>query len=117
MTAAPTVATISPVPTVAPTGSLPPTDFSGCPELVTNGPLQTDGVTSDYNTIGAVFDASELEVCGAVEEAGDNDKAVAFFIGFVIGLAVCSILLSTVASGVNTVIVMFADAPAPPGTA
>lgn len=40
------------------------------------------------------------------EEAGDEDKAVAFMIGFVIGLAVCSILLSTVASGVNTVIVM-----------
>ena len=39
-------------------------------------------------------------------DAGDGDKAVAFMIGFVIGLAVCSILLSTVASGVNTVIVM-----------
>lgn len=46
------------------------------------------------------------------DEAGGNDRATAFFIGFVIGLAVCSILLSTVASGVNTVIVMFADAPA-----
>ena len=46
------------------------------------------------------------------EDAGGNDKAVAFSIGFVVGLAVCSILLSTVASGVNTVIVMFADAPA-----
>lgn len=46
------------------------------------------------------------------EEAGGNDKAVAFFIGFVIGLAICSILLSTVASGVNTVIVLFADSPA-----
>ena len=46
------------------------------------------------------------------EDAGEGDKAVAFFIGFVVGLAVCSILLSTVASGVNTVIVMFADAPA-----
>jgi len=44
--------------------------------------------------------------------AGTNDKAVAFALGFMIGLAVCSILLSTVASGVNTVIVMFADAPA-----
>jgi len=35
----------------------------------------------------------------------------AFFIGFIAGLFVSSILLSTIASGVNTVIVMFADAP------
>ena len=40
------------------------------------------------------------------DSAGSGAKAVAFFIGFCIGLAVCSILLSTVASGVNTVIVM-----------
>jgi Plasma-membrane choline transporter len=46
------------------------------------------------------------------DEAGDDDKIIAFFIGLIIGLAICSILLSTVASGVNTVIVMFADAPA-----
>ena len=35
----------------------------------------------------------------------------AFLIGLLAGLCICSILLSTVASGVNTVIVMFADAP------
>ena len=46
------------------------------------------------------------------DSAGGNDVGVAFAFGFVVGLAVCSILLSTVASGVNTVIVMFADAPA-----
>ena len=46
------------------------------------------------------------------ENAGGNDKSVAFALGFIIGLAICSILLSVVASGVNTVIVMFADAPA-----
>jgi len=34
-----------------------------------------------------------------------------FLIGFIAGLFICSILLSTVTSGVNTVIVMFADAP------
>ena len=36
---------------------------------------------------------------------------VAFFIGLIAGLVICSILLSTVSSAVNTVIVMFADAP------
>jgi len=46
------------------------------------------------------------------DNAGESDRFVAFLLGFVVGVAVCSILLSTVASGVNTVIVMFADAPA-----
>jgi len=36
---------------------------------------------------------------------------IAFFIGFISGLCICTVLLSTIASGVNTVIVMFADAP------
>lgn len=40
-----------------------------------------------------------------------GSKLAAFFIGFISGLFVSSILLSTIASGVNTVIVMFADAP------
>lgn len=41
----------------------------------------------------------------------DEDLTIAFFVGLVIGLCICSVLLSTIASGVNTVIVMFADAP------
>ncbi len=45
------------------------------------------------------------------DDAGDTALGVSFFIGFIVGLSVCSILLSTVASGVNTVVVMFADAP------
>jgi hypothetical protein len=45
------------------------------------------------------------------DEAEEVAVSVAFFIGFIVGLSVCSILLSTIASGVNTVIVMFADAP------
>lgn len=45
-------------------------------------------------------------------DAGGNSTLIAFLLGFIVGLAVCSILLSIVASGVNTVIVMFADAPA-----
>jgi hypothetical protein len=33
-------------------------------------------------------------------------------IGLIIGLVICSILMSTIASSVNTSIVLFADAPA-----
>jgi len=65
--------------------------------------------------VGGIVGALALILVKATDwfaDAGSSDKAVAFFIGFVIGLAICSILLSTVASGVNTVIVMFADAPA-----
>jgi len=36
----------------------------------------------------------------------------AFILGFILGTAITAILLSTMASGVNAVIVMFADAPA-----
>ena len=46
------------------------------------------------------------------EDAGSGATGFAFFLGFIVGLAICSILLSTIASAVNTVIVMFADAPA-----
>uniref|UniRef100_A0A7S4EPH1 Choline transporter-like protein n=1 Tax=Pseudo-nitzschia australis TaxID=44445 RepID=A0A7S4EPH1_9STRA len=44
-------------------------------------------------------------------ELAMNSLWAAFGIGFVAGLFVCCILLSTIASGVNTVLVMFADAP------
>lgn len=33
-------------------------------------------------------------------------------LGFTVGIVLCSIILSTVSSGVNTVIVLFAEAPA-----
>lgn len=46
------------------------------------------------------------------DAAGNGDQAAAFVLGFVVGLAICSVLLSTVASGVNAVLVLFADAPA-----
>lgn len=46
------------------------------------------------------------------DEFANGSIWVAFVIGLLAGLTVCSICLSTVASGVNTVIVMFADAPA-----
>jgi len=44
-------------------------------------------------------------------DLAQNSTIAVFLIGFIAGLFICSILLSTVASGVNTVIVMFADAP------
>eukprot|EP00977_Amphora_coffeiformis_P018313 scaffold6395_cov159-Amphora_coffeaeformis.AAC.2 len=46
------------------------------------------------------------------EDAGGNAKTVAFILGFIIGLVVCSIALSTIGSGVNAVVVLFAEAPA-----
>lgn len=46
------------------------------------------------------------------EDAGGDSKAVAFLLGFVVGLAISSVLLSTIGSGVNAVIVLFAEAPA-----
>lgn len=46
------------------------------------------------------------------DAAGGDITAVSFFIGFIVGLAISSVMLSTVASGVNTVVVMFADSPA-----
>jgi len=45
------------------------------------------------------------------EFTGDS-SAIAFTLGFIVGLVICSILLSTVASAVNAVIVLFAEAPA-----
>jgi hypothetical protein len=46
------------------------------------------------------------------DDAGGNAKLVAFILGFIIGLVVCSIALSTIGSGVNAVVVLFAEAPA-----
>merc|ERR1712113_1319386 len=61
--------------------------------------------------IGAVgVGYAEADSQGFGKLAGD-ELWIAFVIGLIAGLCICSILLSTVASGVNTVIVMFADAP------
>jgi hypothetical protein len=62
--------------------------------------------------VGGIMGVVSMLFVKWFDDAGSDDKVVGFFIGFLIGLAICSILLSTVASGVNTVIVMFADAPA-----
>jgi len=41
-----------------------------------------------------------------------NENYLCFVIGLIIGIMLCSIMLSVVGSGVNSVIVLFADAPA-----
>jgi uncharacterized membrane protein len=41
-----------------------------------------------------------------------NLKVYVFILGFFIGLVITSILMSVIGSGVNTVIVLFAEAPA-----
>eukprot|EP00591_Stephanopyxis_turris_P002579 CAMPEP_0195518252 /NCGR_PEP_ID=MMETSP0794_2-20130614/12641_1 /TAXON_ID=515487 /ORGANISM="Stephanopyxis turris, Strain CCMP 815" /LENGTH=483 /DNA_ID=CAMNT_0040647191 /DNA_START=110 /DNA_END=1561 /DNA_ORIENTATION=+ len=43
---------------------------------------------------------------------GADSQIAAFVFGFIIGVALCSILMSVVASSVNTVIVCFAEGPA-----
>jgi hypothetical protein len=43
--------------------------------------------------------------------AGVDVTVIAFFLGFIVGLLVTSILMSTIGSGVNTVIVLFAEGP------
>ena len=46
------------------------------------------------------------------EQAASNGEAASFTLGFVIGLVLTSIAMSAIASGVNAVIVLFAEAPA-----
>jgi Plasma-membrane choline transporter len=58
--------------------------------------------------IGLVIEVSTT----LFDDAGGNSKIVAFVLGFIVGLVVTSILMSTIASGVNAVIVLFAEGPA-----
>ena len=51
-----------------------------------------------------IFDEADLQ--------NTNVKAYVFVLGFFIGLVITSILMSVIGSGVNTVIVLFAEAPA-----
>jgi hypothetical protein len=46
------------------------------------------------------------------DNAGGSAQAVAFFLGFLVGLMLTSITLSTVGSAVNAIVVLFAEAPA-----
>jgi Plasma-membrane choline transporter len=57
--------------------------------------------------IGAVI----AKTSDLVDGAGGNSTLISFFLGFIIGMVITSILMSTVGSAVNTVIVLFAEAP------
>jgi hypothetical protein len=46
------------------------------------------------------------------EDIPADAQTFAFLIGLILGFSINAILLSTISSGVNAVIVMFADAPA-----
>jgi hypothetical protein len=60
--------------------------------------------------VGAI--AVVLEVAsGLLDDIGGNKLLIAFILGLVIGLMITSILMSVVASSVNAVIVLFAEAP------
>jgi len=48
----------------------------------------------------------------AVDTGGISTTVYVFILGFFVGLAITSILMSLVGSGVNSVIVLFAEAPA-----
>jgi len=58
--------------------------------------------------VGLIIDASTDWFAGF----GENAQVFAFLIAFLVGLVLCSIMLGVVASAVNTVIVLFAEAPA-----
>ena len=64
--------------------------------------------------VGGVMGAIALIFEATTDWFDDFDgsgRAVAFFLGFIVGLAICSILMSTIASAVNAIIVLFADSP------
>jgi hypothetical protein len=64
--------------------------------------------------IGAIMGCIGLivETSGdLLDEVGGNAKLIAFILSFVIGLVITSILMSTIGSGVNAVIVLFAEGP------
>ncbi|KAL7566175.1 hypothetical protein ACA910_011250 [Epithemia clementina (nom. ined.)] len=65
--------------------------------------------------VGAVVGCVGLIIAATsdlFDDAGGDANAVSFVLGLVIGLVIASIALSTFGSGVNAVIVLFAEAPA-----
>ena len=61
--------------------------------------------------IGLVIQVS-TSLFSTEDVAQTNLKAYVFILGFFIGLVITSILMSVIGSGVNSVIVLFAEAPA-----
>jgi len=68
--------------------------------------------------VGAIIGAIGLLLqvtSGLITESdvnGEDVKVFTFVLGLFVGLVICSILMSVIGSGVNTVIVLFAEAPA-----
>jgi len=60
---------------------------------------------------GAIAVVLELTT-GWFAESGEAAEIIAFVLGFLVGYIVCAVMLNIVAAGVNTVIVLFAEAPA-----
>lgn len=66
--------------------------------------------------VGAVMGAIGVVIestSDLFEDAGADATVMSFVLGLVIGLVISSIALSTIGSGVNAVVVLFADAPNP----
>lgn len=57
--------------------------------------------------VGLIIEA----VGNTLDEVDGSAQLIAFILGFVIGLVITSILMSTIGSGVNAVIVLFAEGP------
>ena len=58
--------------------------------------------------LGLAFEAAT----NVLDDAEGSSKYLAFILGLVVGLTITSILMSTIASSVNAVIVLFAESPA-----
>lgn len=78
-------------------------------DLVGNVVILTSLVTGGF--MGGIAVALETSTDWFQNVPADA-QIFAFLIGFILGTAITAILLSTISSGVNAVIVMFADAPA-----
>lgn len=78
-------------------------------DLVGNVVLLT--ALANGGAMGGVSYALERNTDWFAEAPGDPGL-VAFIVGFIVGFAITAILLQTISSGVNAVIVMFAEAPA-----
>lgn len=63
-------------------------------------------------TIGVIGVIIEVASKDLFEGAEGNPRLIVFVLGLIIGVVISSIALSTIDSGVNAVIVLFAEAPA-----
>jgi uncharacterized membrane protein YphA (DoxX/SURF4 family) len=62
--------------------------------------------------VGLIVERSTDLFEAADGNVSTNTASFAFLLAFIVGLVICSSLMSTIGSAVNTVIVLFAEAPA-----